>query len=67
MRLDDALDGYWLARKRDFSPNTVSDYQRTFDRLCEFVGPEAQIEEISAGDTHDFLNDIQHRYPLGKQ
>ena len=23
MRLDDALDGYWLARKRDFSPNTV--------------------------------------------
>ena len=67
MRLEDALDGYWLARKRDFSPNTVVDYHRTFTRLCDFVGPDKAIEEISAGDIHDFLNRVQHRYRLGKK
>ena len=67
MRLEDALDGYWLARKRDFSPNTVNDYQRTFTRFCEFVGADKPIEEISSGEIHDFLNHAQKRYRLGKK
>ena len=67
MRLDYALDGYWLARRRDSSPNTVDDYQRSFKRLCDFVGPEKQIEEISARDLHDFLNHVQSEFRLGKK
>ena len=39
MRIDYALDGYWLARRRDFSPNTIVDYERTFERLCAFLSP----------------------------
>lgn len=67
MRLDYALDGYWLARRRDFSPATVADYQRTFERLCDFIGPEKPVEEISGRDLHAFLNYIQHKNRLGKK
>jgi len=30
MQLDYAIEGYWLAKRRDFSAHTVSDYQLTF-------------------------------------
>jgi site-specific recombinase XerD len=67
MRLDYALDGYWLARKRDFSPHTVDDYQRTFQRLCDYLGPNMPIEKISARHLHDFLNHVQSKYRLNKK
>lgn len=53
-----ALDGYWLARQRDFSPNTVNDYKRTFAKFATHVGdkPLAAIDTI---DINLFLNDLR--------
>ena len=42
MQLDYAIEGYWLAKRRDFSANTVNDYTLTFRRLIEFVGKTRQ-------------------------
>lgn len=55
MRLQTAIEGFWLARRRDFSPNTVQDYSLTFRRLMAFCG-EVQIEKIRTKDIHAFLN-----------
>lgn len=46
MQLDYAIEGYWLAKRRDFSAHTVSDYQLTFRRFGEFVG---KTRELKAG------------------
>lgn len=56
MRLDTALEGYWLARKRDFSPATVKDYTRTFTRLIGHLGPDHPIEQITPAHIHTFLD-----------
>ena len=31
-----AVEGYWLARRRDMSKHTVRDYQLTFRRFAEY-------------------------------
>ena len=59
MRFDVALTGYWLARRRDFSENTVQDYERTFLRFQRFVGDERELEAIGAEDVHGFLNQLR--------
>lgn len=58
MTFAEALEGYWLARKRGFSKNTVNDYSRTFEHFARFVG-EADIEKISTQIINKFLNHIQ--------
>jgi len=64
MRLDYALDGYWLSRKRDLSQNTVNDYSVTFRRLAEFLGPGREFEEVSTQDVNRFLNHLQDEKQL---
>ncbi|KXK51963.1 MAG: putative site-specific recombinase [Chloroflexi bacterium OLB13] len=64
MLLLDALNGYWLEKRRGFSPHTVSDYQVTFKRLASFVGPEAHIEHINTGVLRAFLNHLVDEYKL---
>jgi site-specific recombinase XerD len=59
MRLDYALEGYWLSRRRGFSPHTVADYSVTFRRLAEFVGPDREFEKIATVDLNRFLNHLQ--------
>ena len=59
MRLDYALEGYWLSRRRGFSPHTVADYTVTFRRLAEFLGPEREFEKIATTDLNRFLNHLQ--------
>jgi len=56
MRLDTVIEGYWLARERDFSPNTVNDYTLTFSRLITHLGAGIEFERITAGEIHGFLN-----------
>ena len=58
MRLTSAIDGYWLARRRDLSPNTVNDYRRTFDRFTPFVGAGRNIGDITTADIHTYLNHL---------
>jgi integrase/recombinase XerD len=56
MQLDYAIEGYWLAKRRDFSTNTVNDYTLTFRRLIEFVGKTRDLLGISSDDINRFLN-----------
>ena len=60
MRLDYTIEGYWLARRRDLSPHTVDDYERTFSRLMDALGPDREFEGITATDIHGFLNQYAH-------
>jgi site-specific recombinase XerD len=67
MLFDTALDGYWLARERDFSPNTVQDYSGTFRRFQAYVGPDRQVEDITSNDIHQFLNFLQRKRRLSNK
>jgi site-specific recombinase XerD len=59
MQLDYAIEGYWLAKRRDFSANTVNDYTLTFQRLTEFVGKTRDLKDISSEDINRFLNHLR--------
>ena len=50
MRLDRAIDGFWLARRRELSRATQADYGITFRRLVDLLGPECAFEGITAED-----------------
>lgn len=58
-----ALEGYWLARQRDFSPHTISDYSVTFRRFATYLGTK-DIATVTAADIHAFLNLIRTRHRL---
>lgn len=64
MRWDDALDGYWLARRRNLSDHTVDDYARTFRRFGQFVR-NAEIGKIKAGQVNEFLTYLSEELELG--
>ncbi len=59
MQLDYAIEGYWLAKRRDFSTNTVNDYSLTFRRLTEFVGKTRDLKDVSSDDINRFLNHLR--------
>lgn len=52
-----ALDGYWLARQRDFSPNTVNDYSRTFTRFAAHTG-NPTLDAVTTTTINHFLNHL---------
>lgn len=55
MIITDALEGYWLERRRDVSENTVKQYQYYFDYLVEYLG-DVDIEAITSDNVHHWLN-----------
>lgn len=58
MTFTTALDGYWLARQRDFSPNTVNDYRRTFAKFAVHIA-DKPLADIDTTDINRFLNDLR--------
>lgn len=58
-----ALEGYWLARRRDFSQNTINDYSLTFKRFAAHVGSQP-LADVTPADIHSFLNAIKKRHKL---
>ncbi|MCC6457852.1 MAG: tyrosine-type recombinase/integrase [Caldilineaceae bacterium] len=58
-----ALEGYWLARRRDFSQNTINDYTLTFKRFAKHLGSQP-ISEVTPSDIHAFLNAVKKRHKL---
>ena len=58
MTFSSALDGYWLARRRDFSQNTVNDYERTFTKFAAHV-VNKPLADIDTTDINTFLNDLR--------
>lgn len=57
MRLSTLVEGYWLERRRDVSPHTFDDYDRTFRRFQAFIG-DPDFREIQAADVRRFLNHL---------
>ena len=51
---DDALEGYWLAKRQNMSKNTVVDYSRTFRGFGEWIDC-GDIEQVTARDVQSFL------------
>ena len=49
MHLSAAIQGYWLARKRDLSPDTVTDYRLSFRRLVDYLA-DPPFADITADD-----------------
>ena len=63
MKLDTAFQGFWLARKRTLSANTIRDYSLTFRRLRAYLG-NRDLPGIHSADIHKFLNYLQKRHKL---
>lgn len=63
MRFSDALEGFWLERRRGYSEHTVRDYSVTFRRFRQFIG-DANVDGLSADDVRRFLDSMQQRYGL---
>ena len=54
MQLSDAIEGYWLTKRRGLSDATIADYALTFDRLTAYLG-DVRFESITAADLNRFL------------
>lgn len=67
MKLVDALEGYWLSKRLNFSPSTIADYTLTFDRLVLFLSRDIDFESITSTDIHRFLEYIPQKHPIGKR
>jgi integrase/recombinase XerD len=66
MDFQTALEGYWLARRRDFSIHTIDDYERTFKRFLTYIGSRP-VAEITPQDIHKFLDKTKTKYKLGNK
>lgn len=63
MKFSDALEGFWLEKRRGYSEHTVNDYALTFRRFRLFIG-DADVSGITADDVRRFLASMQERYKL---
>jgi len=61
-----ALDGYWLARRSNFSPNTIADYTLTFTRFAAYIG-DTPLADIDAADVQHFLEQVRTERKLAKK
>jgi integrase/recombinase XerD len=61
-----AIEGYWLARRSNFSPHTVADYQLTFTRFAAYIG-DTPLADITAADVQRFLEHVRAEHKLGKK
>jgi len=66
MKLSDALEGYWLSRRLDLSPNTIRDYDLTFRRLQAFAG-DVEIGDIDANVIRRFLAHLPNEFDVGNR
>lgn len=58
MRLDRAIDGFWLARRRELAQATQADYEITFRRFAAFAGLDRDVASIAVEDVQAFLNGL---------
>jgi site-specific recombinase XerD len=59
MKLKDALEGYWLEKRRTLSKHTIKEYTLTFRRFMEAVGEDAEFEKITAFQIRVFLEQMK--------
>lgn len=65
MELHAAIEGFWLAKRREFSVNTVNDYSLHFRRLQKYLGANREFESITTEEIHGFLNQCKTKFKLG--
>lgn len=61
MTWKDALEGFWMEKRRGLSPNTVKGYSGVFRRFAAFVGEDKPLEGITASHVRGFLNEMAER------
>lgn len=66
MKISTAIEGYWLARRLDLSPNTIRDYGLTYQRLVVF-SKDMDIERITSNQVRQFLQHLGGEYSLSKR
>lgn len=57
MDWDDAVEGYWLAKSRNLSKHTISDYKLTFRRFGGWIGTK-DLSKVRATDVRKFLDHL---------
>jgi len=55
MKLSDAIAGYWLDKRIDFSRHTITGYTLIFNRLIAFLH-DKDIEQVASNDIRRFLS-----------
>ena len=63
MKISDAIDGYWLDKRLDFSDHTVTGYSVTFRRLIDYL-QDKDIEQVTSNDIRRFLAYVAAEYEL---
>ena len=53
-KLSEAIEGYWLDKRLEFSETTIPGYRLTFRRLVEFLN-DAHINAVTSDDLRRFL------------
>jgi len=64
MKFSDALEGFWLGKRRGYSVHTVADYANTFHRFRLFIR-DADMDGLTSDDVRRFLDSMHNRYELG--
>ena len=63
--LSGAIEGFWLTKRRDLSPHTVSDYSVTFRRLLDYAGADTPFDQISGRLLNQFLDYLIDEFEIG--
>lgn len=59
MLWDNALEGYWLEKRRNVSKKTYADYSSTFNRFRTFLNGNVKFEEIKTDQVRKFLTELR--------
>lgn len=63
MRWDDAVEGYWLTRRRSLSEATVLDYALTFRRFGAWI-ENGELKKVKAAQVNAFLEHLEEDLDL---
>lgn len=64
MLLSTMIEGFWLARRRDMSDYTYTDYNLTYSRITEYL-KDPDVGTVVPGDIHKFLTYLADDLGLG--
>lgn len=64
MQLSTMIEGFWLARQRDMSGHTYTDYNLTYTRLAQYL-KNPDVGTVVPGDIHKFLSYLADDLKLG--
>lgn len=66
MDIQNAIQGFWLSRRRDLATNTQRDYALTFRRMIDYCG-NVEFSDIDGKSLNLFLDHLVDEYGLGKK